>query len=255
MDQKIKNFDRNIEQLMNEHEVAPPFGMWNRIACELEAMPIAAAAAPVATALIPKRALVGIIAAALITGTAIITGYTVNSTLSNNKTGANNTVVNTQVATSPKPVEQHQTVAVVTNEVKPVVAKVKHNTNPVKAVLVAAQNVKPASSQAVVENTPPASVSNSLVIDNSNTDVPTPIEPVAKSAADNQTYYFPPIDVTTPDKKVVTETPVAERSHPSNKAIASADNDDNKGSSSGRGIKWPKNHKHPFGYGTINRNK
>jgi hypothetical protein len=42
MEQKIKNFDRHIEKMMNESSVAPPFGAWNRIAAELDAMPIVA---------------------------------------------------------------------------------------------------------------------------------------------------------------------------------------------------------------------
>lgn len=37
MEPNFKNFDRNIERMMNEHEVTPPFGMWNRIAADLEA--------------------------------------------------------------------------------------------------------------------------------------------------------------------------------------------------------------------------
>ena len=44
MEKDTKHFDRKIEQMMNEHTVAPPFGMWNRIATEVasEALPVAA---------------------------------------------------------------------------------------------------------------------------------------------------------------------------------------------------------------------
>ena len=100
MEQKIKNFDRSVEQMMNEHEVAPPFGMWNRISADLEAMPVAATA-PVVTSLIPKRAMMGIIASALIIGTAVITGYLVSS--SNPAKTSIAPVANTQIETSVKP--------------------------------------------------------------------------------------------------------------------------------------------------------
>ena len=108
MEQNIKNFDRGIEQKMNEHEVAPPFGMWNRISSELDAMPIAAAA-PIATSLIPKRAMMGIIATALVIGTAMITGYLVSSSLNKNTvapTGNTSIEATTKSATSTAPVQQ-----------------------------------------------------------------------------------------------------------------------------------------------------
>src|SRR4051812_37984037 len=78
MDQKIKDFDRRIEQMMNENAVAPPFGMWNRISADLdaEALPIAT---PPASA-IPGRAMVGMFAGALILGATLVTAYLVNNT-------------------------------------------------------------------------------------------------------------------------------------------------------------------------------
>lgn len=55
MEQEIKNFDRQIEKVMNESSVTPPFGAWNRIAAELDAMPvIAGEAAQVAAASAPN---------------------------------------------------------------------------------------------------------------------------------------------------------------------------------------------------------
>lgn len=37
MEQEIKNFDRTIEESMNNFSAQPPFGMWNRISAELDA--------------------------------------------------------------------------------------------------------------------------------------------------------------------------------------------------------------------------
>ena len=102
MEHNTKNFDRGIEQMMNEHEVAPPFGAWNRISSELDAMPaIAAGAAPVVTSLIPKRALTGIIAAALVIGATMVTGYFVNNSTHTTK-ALNAPLANTSVATTTK---------------------------------------------------------------------------------------------------------------------------------------------------------
>ena len=81
MDQKIKNFDRTIEQKLNEAEVAPPFGMWNRISGELdvaETLPTAAAAvAPIAA--VSKRAAIRFIVAASLISSSLVTAYIVNS--------------------------------------------------------------------------------------------------------------------------------------------------------------------------------
>lgn len=71
MEEKItKEFDRSIERMMNENTVAPPFGMWNRISADLDAI---APAAPVAAPLIPRGVLYGFIAGASLAGT-LITG-------------------------------------------------------------------------------------------------------------------------------------------------------------------------------------
>ena len=254
MDQKIKNFDRSIEQKMNEHEVAPPFGMWNRISSELEGMPLpVAAAAPAVGSMIPKRALLGIIAAALVLSTSMITGYLVNSSLSHNQVNVqNNGAGKQQIAASTTATKPMQTVGVkdLTPAVNPVTAKakVKHSVaaNPVQSTLQLAQQAKPAINQ-------PVTVSNNetnssvLLADNAATDVPTPIEPVAQNVQETQTYYFPPIDVNTPEKaKVSNETAVAKNK---NKATASNDND----GPSERKFRFRPHRRTKFTYGNIIR--
>jgi hypothetical protein len=150
MDQKIKNFDRSIEQMMNEHQVAPPFGMWNRISSELEATPVpVAAAAPVVTSLIPKRSMAAIIAGVLIIGASVATGYMVHAVLNNkNQVQANTTPVNapvnlTTVANNNTPAQAAEPVKHEVIPVIPVLAKEKINhitDKPVQATLQACRS-------------------------------------------------------------------------------------------------------------------
>jgi hypothetical protein len=247
MEPNTKNFDRKIEQMMNEHQVAPPFGAWNRISAELDAMPaaIAAGAAPVATALIPKRALAGIIAAALVIGSSVITGYLVNSSHNNDR--SNNIVTKTTFATTTtKPaVQQTEPVknTVIPSEIALTKVKVKHivATNAVQSTIVAAQQVQPVINQPVVL---------SPVINNENTDVPTPLEPVAQKAEDTQTYFFPPIDVTTPEKTATpAKTAVSNKAHTGDAGTIAAASDDDKPVRK----RFHPGKKHNFSYGIINR--
>ena len=229
MEQNIKNFDRGVEQMMNEHEVAPPFGMWNRISAELEAMPVAATA-PVATSLIPKRAMMGIIAAALILGTTAITGYLVSSSLNGNKNTTVASPVSTQIAAptqsnvpatvQPAIVAESVNAAPATHHTANKKAKQITASNPVESTIQAAQQVTPTVSQPVAEG-------NSIIVSNANTDVPTPIEPVAQNVnEETQTYYFPPIDVaTTETSKPANESPIAAKNHTKSTTVASNDND------------------------------
>lgn len=200
MEQNTKNFDRGIEKMMNEHEVAPPFGMWNRISSELEAMPAAVAAAgpPVATSLIPKRAMVGIIAAVLVIGAAMATDYMVSH---NNKSAQVNTAaVTTPIASAKNATKAatEQTISVKhTIAVNPaaitlnkVTAKHIAASNPVQSTILAAKQVQPVVNQPVAvtnTETPAATINN-------NTEVPTPIQSVVQTKVEAQSYYFPPID-------------------------------------------------------------
>ncbi len=263
MDQKIKKFDRSIEQMMNEHQVAPPFGMWNRISSELEVMPVAAAAAPVATSLIPKRAMAGIIAATLIMGTTIITGYLVNSTINKNKTDLNQGVAGTQIATTVKPAVANtpvqQTIGVKKDIVAPVHTKAKpganhSNTNQAAATLKLAQTITPTinSQPGVVQCiTTPVSI-NTAVLSNDKTEVTEPATP-KEQATETQTYYFPPIDIATTQKKTTAvETPAAK-----NQPVASNDDKDDKSSKISSGgdykFRFRPHRRRKFTYGSIIR--
>ena len=227
MDQKIKNFDRGIEQMMNEHQVAPPFGAWNRISAELDAMPgaVAAGAAPVASSLIPKRAMLGIIAAALVIGSSALTGYLINS--SHNNDHVNNTVAKTTMATTNTKTPVTAQTEPVKNIISPTgiaLTKVQLRhiaaTTPAQSTILAAQQVVP------VVNEPVASLTPTPVINNENTDVPTPLEPVAQRAEDTQTYFFPPIDVNTPEKTAPAKETLTNKSHNTETTVAGNSDDD-----------------------------
>lgn len=94
MEQEIKNFDRAIEESMNNYSAQPPFGVWNRISAELDAAEgIAVATTAPAAATHIQRAPWKFIAAAVFTGV-IATGAFVyayfgndnNTTVADNKT-------------------------------------------------------------------------------------------------------------------------------------------------------------------------
>ena len=93
--------------------------------------------------------------------------------------------------------------------------------NPVQSTIQAAQQVTP------VINEPVAPATTGVVINNATTDVPTPMEPVAQNVTEEtQTYFFPPIDVNTPEKgKAATESPIVAKKNNKNATTASSDND------------------------------
>lgn len=184
MDQKMKNFDRGIEQMMNESAVAPPFGMWNRISAELDAE-VAVAAKPAASP-VPQRSLTGMVIGALIIGASLVTAYVVNSNDNENNRPSAITAtapvvvapaITTQVAAPA--ISQQQTVLV--SEVKPTAirsSKPKTIAKPVEETVVA------------TEETAEVSTPNNT----NDMDLLIPVMPVSASTATNETYFFPAVD-------------------------------------------------------------
>lgn len=254
MEQDIKNFDRTIEQAMNEQQVAPPFGMWNRISADLDAMPMATAPTVAPTSALPKRAFVGFIAAALLIGVTAVTAYMVNSTKVNSAVAtptavkANETTVPAKVIATP--VEQPKA------EVKPITAKVAPVlTASAKKNNVVAELPKNTDVPAgAVDNTAAPAVEPSVVV-NANQDVPTPVtkgNDEANSIGENQTYYFPPVDNMSDSKTSV------DKSAKKNTATAKTDDDDDDKKSKVFGSSEQKVKFHPpkrkkFSYGKIVR--
>jgi hypothetical protein len=85
--------------------------------------------------------------------------------------------------------------------------------------------------------------------------VPTPIEPIAQNTGP-QTYYFPPIDVTTPEKNT-TDAPATVKAHTNAKvATPVADNGDDKSSNPGeRKFRFRFHRKSGWAYGKINTSR
>ena len=243
MEQENKNFDRSIERMVNEQEVAPPFGAWNRIAAELDAIAPAGEIAP-AKALIPQRALTGIIAGVLILGVSVCTAYFVNTSFNHDKTTAVTTTKPTTltVATpAPAPINTVKT----KNVTQPVIAKAKHYNTPIT------KSKKTASGNSVVLAPQP------VLAANLNAEIPCPIQYVSSITNDEtaQAYYFPPVDRNTSDKST-SEKATTSNTTKENKKIGD-DNDDNdkkvRSGSNEQKIKFRPKKKAKFHYARTNR--
>ncbi len=245
MEQNIKNFDRKIEQMMNEQEVQPPFGVWNRIAAELDATAVPVAGPAPVNSFLPKRVLLGFIVGALVIGASVFTGYMVSNTMNREHT-FNNQVVSQQKAADVTPVEAIAP-AVTENTSAKLVAKAETAKVTNRTRKTAKHNLIHAVAKTEVMVSEP-----SLPATASQNDVVTPVLPGAKLEAGNtETFYFPPVDMVVPDKSSKVSA------QPNVKAATGNDDDDDKKrvtSSNDQKIKFrPK--KHPrFSYGRIIRN-
>ncbi len=184
MEQKMKNFDRRIEQMMNESEVTPPFGMWNRIAAELET-----GATPIPVSVnspIPQRTVFGFIAGALLISASLMIAYLLNGYSAEEKAIAVNTAVVSQPSETTTVVTEVPTI-VFREEVRPAVirsSKLKSIAKPAKEIVSSIQ--EPASAAQVI----PA-----------HAEVLIPNQPIAQSNGVTEPYYFPAIDINTTQNK------------------------------------------------------
>lgn len=177
MDEKIKNFDRSIEKMMNETAVTPPFGMWNRISAGLDAevLPVAAAA-PLAVA--PKRPVVALVTGALILGGSLLMAYLIS-----NKTLLQEEATSEVPETIVPYIEHAEPEVVIINEVQPAVIPA--------AVIKRTVVAKPVVTEVVKEETP---VVQNYAGNNYN-EVAVPDQMQAQSTGTvADTYYFPPVD-------------------------------------------------------------
>jgi len=193
MEQKLKNFDRHIEQLMNENAVSPPFGMWNRISAELDAQVVPVPAS--VNSPIPQRTIIGFIAGAVLIGASLITAYLVdNSSKSETTTATINTTIVTPAINTPAKLETTP-VVIAKAETKPVVRSSKPKLIP-----------KPVEEKMapVAETTPAPALSQ-------NAEVMVPTQDIAENHLNTEPYYFPAIDMGTRESKPAEkiETPVS----------------------------------------------
>lgn len=201
MDEKqLKDFDRHIENSMNEHAVAPPFGMWNRIAAEIE-MPAAAPAPVAASWNIPTGTVLGFISGALMIGT-VVTGWLLYNNLTytglpaNAANGVSNTN-NTQVVNSNTENTSNTSAATV----NPVLnAEVSDMEAAVASISMPKVKAKVMKAEAIESNntTVAAEVKDQeLSLPAVNTEVGVPALKIA-AAPTQDAYYFPPVDIDVP---------------------------------------------------------
>ncbi len=240
MEEKTKNFDRNIEQLMNESSVAPPFGMWNRISSELDAtyvMPIAVVA-PVTA--ISRRISYGIIAATAIIGSSLLTALYMSSTQKTSSIEKAESQTNHPVSTSSV---THPAVVLsngkATDDIS-ITAKpnIKHETTSIQ--------VKPS-----LVKTAANSISSKTAL--ANTEVAVPIATITTNYKAEDVYFFPPVDmastvVNTENEPKTTETVGSEK--PVEKKTKSISN-----SSNDKRIVIKKRKRGGFSYGSLNRTR
>jgi hypothetical protein len=261
-EKSIKDFDRTIEQAMNEYSVAPPFGMWNRISAEL-GNPEGAVVAPKPTTALPKGLLAGFIAGALVIGSTItgILVYNGNNNLpavSNGNTPILQQIDNTQgvvnANSTPPAIINNTTTENNTTIVdeEPVVPKVK--TMVITALTTKASNpVKQANATVAHIDTNPMGV-NAM---SNNNDVAVPQIAVGNKATSTDAYYFPPVDINIPGEKVDAKSTADNND---NDAVDVKNNDTKKvisrsSSSSPERIKFKKRRRTHYTYPTIVRRK
>ncbi len=200
MDQKMKNFDRNIEQLMNESEVAPPFGMWNRISAELDAEIVAAPTAAAANSPIAQRTVYGFIAGALLIGASFVAAYVMNDSFSDNKPVNSNVIVVTHTAPA---ITNEIPGNLTAKETQPVATTADNENRAAKTVEPAIVPVKVKAKPAIaaLPKNAPASEEIKVVSKKARllqTDVPVPTISTTTQETEtaNEPYYFPAIDNT-----------------------------------------------------------
>lgn len=243
-EKSIKDFDRAIEQAMNESAVPPPFGAWNRIAAQLDAP----AAAPIAAAsTFPRAAVGGFVAGALLIGS-IITGVLVyNGNTTQNITqplASNQPTVNEAQVTAPVVAEQDNVAAESNTTELTTIAAIQTTQKEV---------VKPIAVKSTTVTAKAAEKKNVLA---NNNDVAVPEIKVANHAASTAPYYFPPVDITMDEQPQQSAAPVnAITSKETSAKLPTTESKKRISSSSSgsdfHGIKFKKKRKTKFTYGRI----
>lgn len=235
----IKDFDRHIENMMNEHVAAPPFGAWNRIAAELEVVPAPVVFTPApAQPWISTGAVLGFISGALMIAT--LTG----SWLLYNK--YNTTGISTQqttVTANQAPIVSKPAHLTVSEVYKPT-ASLQNEVNESKSVL-AVKTVEEAEFSTVKLNTI------------QEVAAPTVKLPVDKQKAGDEPYYFPPVDINVPtvSNNHVAMSDMGEESKAVAEPVKEAEAKKIVSNSSSSRIKFKKKRSSGWNYGKINRTK
>lgn len=244
----IKDFDRSIEQMMNEHAVPPPFGAWNRIAAGLDA-PVAAAPRRV----VPVAAIGGFVAGAMLIGGLVAGALVYNGNNLNNITypatvAANNTTAsNTQILSPAAQVTTAQQVGTVN--------QVAEKSNVQALVAVAADKQTGKTAVTLTSSNGKTALSN-------NNDVAVPeVKLKANANMVSMPYYFPAIDVANDTQAMASandedgDDEVAVSKANAKPAGSSEIKRRSSSSSDFRGVKFKKKKRKSFTYGNIVRTK
>ncbi len=247
MEDNIKEFDRQIEQAMNENSVNPPFGMWNRISAELDATPVASTGTGGGGAglgaMVTKSGLLGLVIIA-----AVESAFLVNYVASGNE-GRNQATESTEnVMPANTVVTTSLQQPAVTEEVTP--AK---SSSPITIAKNIGRTHKPAHKQPVViqqETIALAPTPNTIANFNDVSSVPEQTT-ANETATNNEAYYFPPVDINIPGDKKAEEptTTIATKvlDNPTDKKKISLPAEQK--------LKFKPPHKKKWGYGRFNRSK
>lgn len=185
MEEKMmKDFDRNIERALTDYSVAPPFGVWNRIQSELDA---AEPAPPVAAPLIPRGVLAGFFAGAALIGT-LVGGWFMYNNSGTNTTTAPSAAVETTITTAPA-VEASEPVVKANNAVIAATPVKRSNTK---------TNVAESGKAIAVAETTTAATEEPVTGFTTLTNIE---KQEKKDSQTFEAYYFPPVDINTPEEK------------------------------------------------------
>ena len=254
-DKMIKDFDRAIEQMMNENAVAPPFGAWNRIAAELNTP----AAAPVAARrALPVAAIGGFVAGALLIGGLVAGALIYNGNSLNNITYPS-TVANSNNVSVASETTTVQPSAEVTNTIQQSSTVVAESNKPTMAVLAS----EAAADKQTKKDATVVAADNKLALSNNN-DVAVPEVKLKASSTSiiSMPYYFPAIDVANDSQTTASADAddMEEYEHDADVAKTGTKQSSevkrrSSSSSDFRGVKFKKKKKKSFTYGSIVRAK
>ncbi len=242
-DRNIKDFDRYIEQRMNENSVEPPFGMWNRISAEIGSAPVVEVP-PVVSPMFPKAVLVGFVSGALMIGS-LITGWIVYNGHSLNTIEKEAPVYHN----NSKLQNQSNNAEVATENVRDEVVVAPPAT--IEPIRISAKTVAvPKINTLNNEKTEHRSLASG--------DVPVPTQklPIDKEGQVQEPYYFPPVDIDVPESD--SHPQIASHNGTDNEDLEEPKSNDTKkliSSSGEQRIKFRKKRKASWNYPHIIRTK
>jgi hypothetical protein len=246
-EKRIKDFDRTIEHMMNESAVSPPFGMWNRIASELDA-PVAGMAP--SKPLMPKGVVAGLIAGAIVIGSSVAGLVMFNHNQDKMVAGAEKQQVVTITHTQAQQQQAKEDISIVADNGMV-------NTPEVKTTAKRTIKAKKAASFVTM-----GAGGETASVQNNDKDVAAPDMAISENGMKAEdSYYFPPVDINVAEEKPAVSTSGIVTPKPTD---VDKDKDDSQedskklktsSSSSNQHIKFKKKRRSRYTYPTIIRGR